>query len=90
MKAARGEKNDTLRMGKTIWEMAYFSYLETLEARRECDIFIVLKEKNCQPWKYSQEWGQNKDLRWKSTKNSSAADLFKKMLKELFQTEEKW
>lgn len=78
MKAARGEKNDTLHMGKTIWEMAYFSYLETLEARRECDIFIVLKEKNCQPWKYSQEWGQNKDLRWKSTKNSSSADLFKK------------
>lgn len=77
VKAARGEKNDTLHTGKTIWKMAYFSYVDTLEARRECDIFIVLKEKNCQPWKYPQEWGQTKDLRWKKTKNSSSADMFK-------------
>ena len=49
VKVARGEKNDALLMGKTIGKMAYFSYLDTLEARREYDIFIVLKEKKCQP-----------------------------------------
>lgn len=78
VKVARGEKNDALLMGKTIGKMAYFSYLDTLEARREYDIFIVLKEKKCQPWRYPQEWGQSKDLRWKKTKNSSAADMLKK------------